>query len=292
MTNTPPHDAPMRRDFTDRADLIDYLRAQFPTAEPTVSETRGGRAAAEAQLQQIDPIRYERTRNWLDGAVTRLSMYIRYGVLDLAEVRDAALAKVAMAEHAEKLLNELGVRDYWQRVYAEIGEGVWQDREEHKTGWRAVDYSDTLPQDIRTASTGMACVDAWVRELYATGYIHNHARMWLASYVIHWRRVRWQVGAAWFLEHLLDGDPASNNLSWQWVAGTFSAKPYLANRQNVEKYTSEVYCKACPLYRRCDFEGSYEDLDYRLFPRKDRPDDHKSWRPPKNKRRKQGGQSE
>jgi deoxyribodipyrimidine photo-lyase len=61
--------------------------------------------------------------------------------------------------------------------------------------------------------------------------------MWVAAFVVHFRRIRWQAGAAWFLEHLLDGDPASNNLSWQWVASTFSSKPYYFNRDNLEQFT-------------------------------------------------------
>jgi deoxyribodipyrimidine photo-lyase len=91
--------------------------------------------------------------------------------------------------------------------------------------------------------------------------------MWLAAYIIHWRRIQWQAGAKWFLQHLLDGDPASNNMSWQWVASTFSHKPYFFNRENLERYTKGVYCRQCPLYGKCDFEGSYEELEARLFPK-------------------------
>jgi deoxyribodipyrimidine photo-lyase len=90
--------------------------------------------------------------------------------------------------------------------------------------------------------------------------------MWLAAYTVHWRRVRWQAGARWFLSHLLDGDPASNNLSWQWVASTFSHKPYMFNRQNLERFTNGVYCRDCPLLGQCAFEGDYETLAEGLFP--------------------------
>jgi deoxyribodipyrimidine photo-lyase len=75
-----------------------------------------------------------------------------------------------------------------------------------------------------------------VRALYDTGYVHNHARMWLASYLVHLRKLQWQAGAAWLHGHLLDGDLASNSLSWQWVAGTFSSKPYLFNNDNVARF--------------------------------------------------------
>ena len=75
-----------------------------------------------------------------------------------------------------------------------------------------------------------------VRTLYSTGYLHNHARMWLASYVVHVRKVHWRIGADWLYGHLIDGDLASNHLSWQWVAGTGSHKPYLFNADNVARY--------------------------------------------------------
>jgi deoxyribodipyrimidine photo-lyase len=60
--------------------------------------------------------------------------------------------------------------------------------------------------------------------------------MWLASYVVHVRKVHWRAGADWLYAHLLDGDLPSNHLSWQWVAGTFSSKPYVFNAENVAKF--------------------------------------------------------
>lgn len=256
----------MRKDFSDRDALIDYAKKQFPDAaaiDGHVSEIRGGRHAAEATLHKIQPLRYKKSRNFLNGAVTRLSPYIRHGVLSLAEVRDYALEKANRPEEADKLINELGWRDYFQRVYEAIGGGIWQDREPYKTGVRR--YEDELPVDIREGQTGLACMDAFRDELHHTGYLHNHARMWMAAYVVHWRRIRWQAGAKWFLEHLLDGDPASNNLSWQWVASTFSHKPYIFNRENLEKYTDGVYCKECPLADACPFDASYDALQAKLF---------------------------
>lgn len=260
----------MRRDFADRADLVTYLSERFPEAaevDAHVSETRGGRAAAEVQLGRLGKGKdYEASRNYVHGPVTRLSAYIRHGVLSLAEVRDYAVAKERLPEDAEKFVNELAWRDYFQRLYAEIGDGIWEDREHYKTGWHAERYADELPADVQEADTGLPCMDAFIGQLYETGYLHNHARMWLAAYVVHWRRVKWQAGARWFLSHLLDGDPASNNLSWQWVASTFSARPFVFSRENIEKFTEGEYCKECPLYGDCDFEGSHERHQRRLFP--------------------------
>jgi deoxyribodipyrimidine photo-lyase len=257
---------PLQTRFSDREALIAYLREIFPDSyDGHVSETRGGRPAAEERLKAANPARYAATRNLLDGDVTHLSAYLRHGVLSLREARVAVLRKAG--RNAEKLINELAWRDYWQRVYQRIGDGIWVDREPYKTGWRASDYAAQLPPDLLAAETGLACIDGFVTALYATGYLHNHARMWLAAYIVHHRRVRWQAGAAWFLMHLLDGDPASNNLSWQWVASTFSAKPYFFDRGNLERNTHGDYCRDCPLARRgCPFDRPLEDLAGQLFP--------------------------
>jgi deoxyribodipyrimidine photo-lyase len=225
----------------------------------------GGSRAASARLALIDPVAYARSRNHVAGAVTGLSPWIRHGVLGLAEVRDAALARVASVEQAEKLISELGWRDYWRQVHAALGERIQADIEPPASVSRAAARLEAVPADVRAAATGMACIDAFVRRLQTTGWLHNHERMWLAAWLVHVRGVRWQAGADWFLEHLLDGDPASNHLSWQWVAGTFAAKPYLFNQENLETFTSGVHCQACPVLGRCDVEGSYDDLSARLF---------------------------
>jgi len=225
---------------------------------------RGGRGAALEQLATIDPEGYARTRNHLSGAVTRLSPWLRHGVLSLAEVRDAALARVAQPEHAAKLISELGWRDYWQQVYAAVGDRIREPIETPAQPSR-LPVLEQVPTDVLMAQTGMHCIDAFVQQLHQSGWLHNHARMWLASWLVHARGVRWQAGADWFLSHLIDGDPASNHLSWQWVAGTFSAKPYLFNRENLETYTAGVYCQPCGLRGSCSVEGSYDDLAARWF---------------------------
>ncbi|MBX9599641.1 MAG: hypothetical protein K2X35_01510 [Bryobacteraceae bacterium] len=258
----------LRRDFQDRQDLIDYVAEIFPQTanfEPFVADTRGGRRAAEQLFENIDPKKYGATRNNISGAVTYLSPYIRHGVVTLREVRDLALRRADQRKDAAKFIMELAWREYWQRLYETLGGGVWDDIEEYKTGFPPDSYDEELPVNIKRGTTGLACIDAFSRELRRTGYLHNHARMWLASYVVHWRKVQWQAGAEWFLEHLLDGDPASNNLSWQWVASTFSNKPYFFNRENLERHTEGLYCRQCLHYGSCPFEGRYEDLSQKLF---------------------------
>lgn len=255
----------MQRDFASRKALTDYVATQFPesaTRNPHISPIQGGRVAALAQLETIDPPRYAKTRNYLDGAVTRLSPYLRHGVLSLAEVRDHALHSAGAAK-SEKLVNELCWRDYWQRVYRVLGDDIWQDIESYKTGYPASHYTDTLPDDIRNAETDSPCINRMIRELVETGYLHNRLRMYLAAYVVHWRGVRWQAGASWFLTHLLDGDPASNNLSWQWIASTFGSKPYIFNQDNIHKFASVL--TDCNTHDP-NFSASYDELSARLFP--------------------------
>ena len=247
------------------AELFPDLDAFRPAAAGSPPAFRGGRAAAEAALAAIDPVAYARSRNHVGGAVTRLSPWIRHGVLSLAEVRDAALGRVERAEQAEKLVSELAWRDYWRQVHSALGPRIHDDIEPPAAMPRHSTRAAAVPDDVLEARTGMRCIDAFVRQLHDTGWLHNHERMWLASWLVHVRGVRWQAGADWFLRHLLDGDPASNHLSWQWVAGTFAARPYIFNRENLEEFTGGIHCGPCPLLGRCDVEGTYEDLNARLF---------------------------
>ena len=260
---------PIPRDLAWVDRMLDLLTPWLPSPvgshcnEPHPVR-RGGRAEALTALATIEPATYAHSRNHLDGAITRLSPWLRHGVLSTAEVRDAALACVASAQEAEKLISELAWRDYWQRIYASLGESIWSDLEAPAATSSQASVA-AVPDEVLAASTGMACIDAFVRELHSTGFLHNHARMWLASWLIHARGVHWQAGAAWFLSHLLDADPASNTLSWQWVAGTFASKPYIFNRENLERYTSGRFCRSCGVAGKCDLEGSYEDLASRWF---------------------------
>ena len=194
-------------------------------------------AAAQARIAAVRPADYARSRNAIDGAVSRLSPYITHGFVSLPEVLAGVLAGVA-AQHRltvqHKFVFELGWREYFHHVWHQRGDGILQSL--HPGPLPDAAYAGAVPPDIRQGRTGVPAIDQAVRALYATGYLHNHARMWLASYVVHLRKVHWRVGADWMLAHLLDGDLASNHLSWQWVAGTGSHKPYLFNADNVQRY--------------------------------------------------------
>lgn len=189
--------------------------------------------AAHARLAAVNPHAYAATRNAIDGAVTRLSPYITHGFLSLPEVLQNVHARHPLMP-THKFVYELGWRAYFHHVWEHEGDGIFKSL--HQGPLPDDAYANTLPADIRQARTGIPAIDMAVHTLYATGYLHNHARMWLASYIVHVRRVHWLAGADWLFGHLLDGDLASNHLSWQWVAGTGSHKPYLFNADNVAKY--------------------------------------------------------
>ncbi|HET8871310.1 MAG TPA: FAD-binding domain-containing protein [Aquabacterium sp.] len=191
------------------------------------------RSAAFERLARISVADYAATRNHLQGAVTMLSPYLTHGFITLPEVLRDVLARHALSVQ-HKLVYELGWREYFQHVWHHHRDGIFQSL--HQGPLPDHQYSRDLPPDIREARTGVPVIDQGVRTLYATGYLHNHARMWLASYVVHLRKVHWRAGADWMVSHLLDGDLASNHLSWQWIAATGSTKPYLFNADNVARF--------------------------------------------------------
>lgn len=258
----------LKKDFTSREELIVYVKKLAPWAAGEPSPIVGGRQNAHQKLTAIDPIAYANTRNFGNGKITRLSPYIHHRILSLNEVRNYALNKSDEPVKITKFIQELAWGDFWKRVLASNPQWAWEDVEPYKTGFPPQEYGDSLPPDIANGSTGVACIDAFIKELINTGYLHNHARMYLASYVVHFRRIKWQVGARWFLQHLLDGDVASNNLSWQWIASTFSHKPYIFNLENVDKYFGTLV-DTSPLNNQILHE-SYETLNSRLFPNLER----------------------
>jgi deoxyribodipyrimidine photo-lyase len=250
--------------FPDRAALVAHVKNLSPSApDDGVSATRGGRAAADALIARMDPLAYGHSRNYLDGAVTRLSPYIRHAIVSLNEIRNHALER-GEGKAIEKFIQELGWRDFWQRIYAQNPHYIWQDIEAYKTGFSADDYADNLPDDIALGETDSAAMNHFIHTLKSDGYLHNHARMYLAAYIVHWRRVKWQAGARFFLSHLLDGDPASNNLSFQWVASTFANKPYFFNLENLQKFAGMD--APCDYHTNKCFGGTYDDLAVQLFP--------------------------
>jgi deoxyribodipyrimidine photo-lyase len=174
------------------------------------------------------------------GNISLLSPYLRHRLITEREVCAAVLEHHALQD-AEKFIQEVFWRTYWKGLL-EMRPDVWR---RYAAGLarqlEALDRNGGLRRDHRAAiegRTGIEGFDDWARELTATGYLHNHARMWFASIWIFTLRLPWELGADFFLRHLLDGDPASNTLSWRWVAGLHTrGKTYAATRDNIAKYT-------------------------------------------------------
>jgi deoxyribodipyrimidine photo-lyase len=245
------------RDFNER---LHYVKRMFTNAKgPDLgSDWAGGRSNALKKLNSIDAEMYARNRNFLNGAVTHLSPYLRHGCLTLNETFEFIKKQFDVA--ADKLVYELAWRDYWRQVWFAEGNAILSDIEPPKVATGHMPLAD----DIRQGKTGLPCMDGFIKDdLLAIGYVHNHPRMWLASYIVHFRKTDWREAADWFEAHLLDGDIASNHLSWQWVTSTFSSKPYFFNKENLSRYTGAKYCANCQA--QCPFDASYETLNDRLF---------------------------
>lgn len=194
----------------------------FPTSYETILD----------RIDQVDPIEYARSRNYLDGAVSYLSPYISRGVISTRQVYEAILEKGFTWEEAEKFIQELAWRDYWQQVWIHRGDEIDQDL---KSTQRDVSNRE-VPTAVVEAGTGIEVIDEAIEEFYRSGYLHNHLRMYVASLCCNMAKSHWLQAAKWMYFHLLDGDWASNALSWQWVAGTNSTKKYIANQENVNRF--------------------------------------------------------
>jgi deoxyribodipyrimidine photo-lyase len=201
------------------------------------------------QVENINPIKYGRTRNFLDGAVTKLSPYISRGVISTKYVLERTLAKNHKFFEMEKFAMELAWRDYFQNVWNAAADEINDDLKQPQPDVK----NSSLPKAVLHAATGIEAIDDGINILYEMGYVHNHQRMYIASVVTNIAGSHWKVPAQWFYFHLLDADWASNALSWQWVCAAFSNKKYYANQENINKY--------CGTNQR----GTFLDIPYESF---------------------------
>jgi hypothetical protein len=192
---------------------------------------------------------YANNRNYDDGVpdngirrnVSQLSPWLHSGLIKEAEVLDAVLRQHS-ADAADKFIAEVFWRVYF-KGYLEQRPGIWRAYcERRDRALAALDANAglrTAYDAAVTGSTGIKAFDHWARELASTGYLHNHARMWFASIWIFTLKLDWHLGADLFLRQLIDGDAASNTLSWRWVGGLHTkGKTYLARPDNIARYTA------------------------------------------------------
>ncbi len=203
-------------------DLFENDIPLFPTAYNEITQ----------RIRSVDPVKYGKTRNFVNGAVTYLSPYISRGVISTKQILSEILKRGYQANTIEKFIQELAWRDYWQQIWIAKGETINTDLKN-----KQYSISNTaIPKSIVDANTGIEAIDTAIDHFYKTGYMHNHVRMYIASIACNIAQSHWKVPAQWMYYHLLDADWASNALSWQWVAGTNSNKKYYANQENINKY--------------------------------------------------------
>ncbi len=184
------------------------------------------------QIDSIDPLKYGTNRNYIDGSVSRLSPYISRGVVSTRYVYERLITKGYDFLKIEKFIQELCWRDYWQLIWSERGEDINTDlKQEQKNVTNRL-----MPISVLNGKTGIQAIDDAINELYETGYMHNHLRMYVASITCNVAGSHWKNPAKWLYYYLLDADWGSNALSWQWVAGSNSNRKYYANQENINRY--------------------------------------------------------
>ena len=185
------------------------------------------------QVKSYHPGKYPITRNYTNGAVTNWSPYISRGLLSPVLVMEQLKTKFNKQEWMG-FMQQMAWREYFQRVWQEKGDFILKDL---KSAHSKVVLA-SLPQPINAGKTGIQALDNAIHHLYAHGMMHNHVRMYISMLHSNIFKAAWLPGAKWMYANLLDHDPAANFLSWQWVAGTFSSKQYIANQENINKYTN------------------------------------------------------
>jgi deoxyribodipyrimidine photo-lyase len=245
-------EARVLRDIEAELDRFRPHEAGFPPA----------RDEALRRISAVDSRGYRRLRDYARGPVSRLSPYITHGLVSVPEVFGNVVAR-GDSGPTDRFVQELAWREFFRHVWRHLGDGISEDIREALPG---VLYTSAVPEDVLSATTGIPVIDASVRELYANGYLHNHQRMWLASYLVHMRKVHWRAGADWMYGYLLDGDLPSNHLSWQWIASTFSRRPYLFNADNVQRFASHLSSRGTGIDRGYEELGQIAASNVQLEP--------------------------
>ncbi len=232
---------------------------------------------------------YESNRNYSEDrsnnkTTSLLSPFIRYRLISEENVLKKVLEKHELRD-CEKFVQEIFWRTYW-KGWLEHRPSVYSDYLENRNKLIEKLGNKKFYLNAISGNTNLSFFNNWVNTLKEDGYLHNHVRMWFASIWIFTLKLPWQLGADFFMQHLLDGDPASNTLSWRWVAGIHTkGKNYLARKNNIEKYSNiqisdnEILDeKANPLIEdkvynvnelKLNYDYNLEDIGYIIIPTDD-----------------------
>ena len=206
------------------------------------------RSAAINKLDQFienNLSQYAKLRNFDYGSKKRdniscLSPYIAHGVINEIEIINKSLKKFSFTKN-EKFIQEVLWRVYW-KGWLELRPTVWKDFLSDLEKIKKENSNDLNYKNAINGNTNLECFNEWVKELKKNNYLHNHARMWFASIWIFTLKLPWQLGAEFFLQHLFDGDAASNTLGWRWVAGIQTkGKNYIAKEWNIKLFSDNRF---------------------------------------------------
>ena len=223
-----PQPAPRKVTWVEEDDdqrvaaMLDKALREAPEGMPPPGEDAAWRRFRDFLERDVDDYADLRDDPGADRT-SRLSPYLKYGVVHPRQLLAETAAKPSAG--ATTFETELAWRDFYADVLLHNPDSAWSDL--NRVSGLTYDEPADAIEAWKTGHTGFPIVDAGMRQLKAEGWMHNRVRMITASFLTKDLHVWWPVGARHFLDHLVDGDLASNNHGWQWVAGTGTdAAPY------------------------------------------------------------------
>ena len=249
-----------------------FPEAKYQSEAVTFEPTRQAGIARLKKFINRTGVHYASQRNYDYGptnrnSVSALSPWIKHRLITQEEVLTQTLAHHSLSA-SMKFVQEVFWRSYfkgWMEQHPSVWHSYLNSLETalealERDKFRKTDYDEAI-----AGRTGIDCFDHWCDELKETGYLHNHARMWFGSIWIFTLRLPWELGADFFLNHLIDGDAAANTLSWRWVGGLHTkGKSYLARPSNIAQFTDGRFDPVGQLSPTA--EPLIEDMDHPYVP--------------------------
>ena len=231
------------------------------------------REAGLKRLKEFAPLAgetYSNERNFdfsstKKNSVSALSPWIKHRLITEEEVLIEIL-KYHSPHSAMKFIQEVFWRGYF-KGWLEQHPTVWSHHNEKLIKeYTKLENNKFIKENYMSAingETGIECFDFWCEQLKSTGYLHNHVRMWFASIWVFTLKLPMELGADFFMLHLIDADAASNTLSWRWVSGLHTkGKAYAARASNIEKFTNGQFNPSGQLVE--DINPLTENIDHPL----------------------------